>query len=108
MNGTKVAEGTLPKIVPLQTWIGEAVEMGEDGGSAVHFTYTLPFKFTGAPSHRTRKAVDEESEAEERADLAVDEVGQPHPVGAQTVRRARPRCSCTTPWGIVSATARGT
>ena len=71
MNGTKVAEGTLPKIVPLQIWVGEAVEMGEDGGSAVHFTYTLPFKFTGAPSHRTRKAVDEESEAEERPGAAA-------------------------------------
>ena len=43
VNGTKVAEGQLPRTVPIQFSLGE----GMDGGSAVDFTYKLPFTFTG-------------------------------------------------------------
>jgi arylsulfatase len=47
VNGTKVAEGELPKTIPIQISLGEGLDIGEDVGSAVDFTYKLPFKFTG-------------------------------------------------------------
>jgi arylsulfatase len=47
VNGAKVAEGQLPKTIPLSLSIGEGLDIGEDVGSAVDFTYKLPFKFTG-------------------------------------------------------------
>ena len=43
----KVGEGKLPKTVPLQLGLGEGVDVGMDTGSAVDFTYKLPFAFTG-------------------------------------------------------------
>jgi arylsulfatase len=46
-NGTKVAEGKLPKTVPLQFSLGEGLDIGTDVGSPVDFTYKLPFTFTG-------------------------------------------------------------
>jgi arylsulfatase len=46
-NGTKVAEGALPKTIPHQISIGEGMEIGMDVGSPVDSTYKLPFKFTG-------------------------------------------------------------
>ena len=46
-NGKKVGEGKLPKTVPLQFSLGEGVDVGMDIGSAVDFTYKLPFTFTG-------------------------------------------------------------
>ena len=46
-NGEKVGEGKLPKTIPLQFWLGEGVDVGMDTGSAVDFTYKLPFAFTG-------------------------------------------------------------
>lgn len=46
-NGKKIGEGKLPKTVPLQFSLGEGVDVGLDTGSAVDFTYELPFKFTG-------------------------------------------------------------
>jgi arylsulfatase A-like enzyme len=46
-NGRKVAEGKLPKTIPLQISLGEGLDVGEDVGSPVDFTYKLPFKFTG-------------------------------------------------------------
>ncbi len=46
-NGEKVGEGKLPKTVPLQLGLGEGVDVGMDTGSAVDFTYKLPFTFTG-------------------------------------------------------------
>ncbi len=46
-NGKKVAEGKLPRTVPLQFALGEGIDVGMDTGSAVDFTYTLPFPFTG-------------------------------------------------------------
>jgi len=46
-NGKKVGEGKLPKTVPLQFALGEGVDLGTDTGSAVDFTYKLPFAFTG-------------------------------------------------------------
>jgi arylsulfatase len=47
VNGTKVAEGKLPKTIPLQFSLGEGLDIGMDVGSAVDFTYQLPFAFTG-------------------------------------------------------------
>ncbi len=46
-NGKKVGEGRLPRTVPLHFSLGEGVDVGTDTGSAVDFTYTLPFQFTG-------------------------------------------------------------
>ena len=39
VNGTKVGEGQLT--------IGEGLDLGEDVGSTVDFTYKPPFLFTG-------------------------------------------------------------
>jgi arylsulfatase len=47
VNGTKVSEGELPKTIPIQISLGEGLDIGEDVGSAVDFTYKLPFRFTG-------------------------------------------------------------
>ena len=47
VNGKKVAEGQLPRTIPATMSIGEGMNIGEDVGSAVDFTYKLPFKFTG-------------------------------------------------------------
>jgi arylsulfatase len=46
-NGKKIGEGKLPKTVPLQFALGEGIDVGMDIGSALDFTYKLPFKFTG-------------------------------------------------------------
>lgn len=46
-NGKKVGEGKLPKTVPLQFSLGEGIDVGTDTGSAIDFTYKLPFTFTG-------------------------------------------------------------
>ena len=47
VNGTKVAEGQVPKTIPATIGIGEGMDIGEDVGSPVDFTYKPPFKFTG-------------------------------------------------------------
>ena len=47
VNGAKVAAGELPRTIPLQISLGEGMDIGEDVGSAVDFTYKLPFTFTG-------------------------------------------------------------
>src|SRR5215475_1952265 len=47
VNGTKVAAGDMPRTIPLQISLGEGLDLGMDGGSAVDFTYKLPFTFTG-------------------------------------------------------------
>jgi arylsulfatase len=46
-NGSKVAEGKLPKTIPIQFSLGEGLDVGMDVGSPVDFTYKLPFAFTG-------------------------------------------------------------
>ena len=46
-NGVKIAEGELPKTIPVQISIGEGLDVGMDVGSPVDFTYKPPFKFTG-------------------------------------------------------------
>src|SRR5262249_24712933 len=46
VNGSKVAEGELPKTIPQQISIGEGLDIGEDIGSPVDFTYRPPFPFT--------------------------------------------------------------
>jgi arylsulfatase len=47
VNGTKVAAGDMPRTIPLQISLGEGMGIGTDVGSAVDFTYKLPFMFTG-------------------------------------------------------------
>lgn len=47
VNGAKTAEGRLERTVPIQFSIGEGLDIGMDNGSAVDFTYQLPFKFSG-------------------------------------------------------------
>ena len=47
VNDTKVAEGQLPKTIPIQIALGEGLDIGVDVGSAVDITSQLPFKFTG-------------------------------------------------------------
>ncbi len=47
VNGTKVAEGQVPKTIPATIGIGEGMDIGEEVGSAVDSTYKPPFKFTG-------------------------------------------------------------
>jgi arylsulfatase len=42
-----VAEGKLPKTIPLQFSLGEGLDVGMDIGSPVDFNYKLPFEFTG-------------------------------------------------------------
>jgi arylsulfatase len=46
-NGTKIAEGKLPRTIPLQISLGEGLDIGMDVGSPVDFAYKLPFPFTG-------------------------------------------------------------
>jgi arylsulfatase len=47
VNGTKVAEGELPRTIPQQISIGEGLDIGQDIGSPVDFAYKPPFPFTG-------------------------------------------------------------
>lgn len=47
VNGKKVAEGKLPKTIPVQVSLGEGLDVGMDVGSPVDFNYKLPFKYTG-------------------------------------------------------------
>jgi hypothetical protein len=46
-NGQPVANGRLDKMIPLQISLSEGLDVGMDVGSAVDFTYALPFAFTG-------------------------------------------------------------
>ncbi len=46
-NGNKVGEGKLSRTVPNKFSLGEGLDIGTDLGSAVDFTYKLPFTFTG-------------------------------------------------------------
>lgn len=46
-NGKTIAEGKLAKTIPASFSLGEGLDIGMDLGSAVDFTYKLPFKFTG-------------------------------------------------------------
>ena len=47
VNGTNVGQEHLERTIPIQFSLGEGMDIGEDVGSAVDFTYKLPFKFTG-------------------------------------------------------------
>jgi arylsulfatase A-like enzyme len=46
-NGKTVAQGRMEKSIPIQFSLGEGLDIGEDVGSPVDFTYKLPFAFTG-------------------------------------------------------------
>lgn len=46
-NGERVGGGRLEKTVPLQFSLGEGIDVGTDTGSAIDFSYELPFSFTG-------------------------------------------------------------
>lgn len=47
VNGDTVASGRLERTVPIQFSITEGLDVGMDNGSAVDWTYRLPFHFTG-------------------------------------------------------------
>jgi len=47
VNGKKVAEGRLARTIPATISIGEGLDIGEDVGSPVDFSYKPPFAFTG-------------------------------------------------------------
>ena len=47
VNGAKVAEGQIPNTIPIQISLGEGMDVGMDVGSAIDFTYKLPFQFAG-------------------------------------------------------------
>lgn len=51
VDGNTVASGRLERTVPIQFSIGEGLDIGLDTGSAVDWTYTLPFRFTGTIDH---------------------------------------------------------
>jgi arylsulfatase len=46
-NGKPVGRGQLTRTIPLKISQGEGLDVGTDLGSAVDFTYQLPFTFTG-------------------------------------------------------------
>jgi hypothetical protein len=46
-NGKKIAQGRLERTIPIQFSLGEGLDVGQDVGSAVDFTYKMPFVFTG-------------------------------------------------------------
>lgn len=47
VDGATVASGRLERTVPIQFSITEGLDVGMDNGSAVDWTYRLPFPFTG-------------------------------------------------------------
>ncbi len=47
VDGATVASGRLERTVPIQFSITEGLDVGMDNGSAVDWTYRLPFHFTG-------------------------------------------------------------
>ena len=46
-NGKRIAYGRLDRTIPAQLSLGEGLDVGMDVGSAIDFTYQLPFVFTG-------------------------------------------------------------
>jgi arylsulfatase A-like enzyme len=46
-NAKRIVEGRLERTIPIQLSLGEGLDIGMDVGSAVDFTYKLPFAFTG-------------------------------------------------------------
>jgi hypothetical protein len=47
-NGERVTEGRLEKKIHVPFSLDEGLDVGTDVGSAVDFTYHLPFTFTGS------------------------------------------------------------
>ena len=47
VNDSKVAEGHLTRTIPAQISIIEGLDIGQDVGSPIDFTYKLPFMFNG-------------------------------------------------------------
>jgi arylsulfatase len=47
VNDSKVAEGQLPKTIPIQISPGEGLHIGMDVCSPEDFTYQVPFQFIG-------------------------------------------------------------
>lgn len=52
-NGKAIASGRLEHTIPIQFSLGEGIDIGMDTGSAIDFTYQLPFAFTGKISQVT-------------------------------------------------------
>jgi arylsulfatase len=47
VNGNPIGQARLAKTIPIQYSLGEGIDVGTDTGSAIDFTYRLPFDFTG-------------------------------------------------------------
>jgi arylsulfatase len=47
VNARKVAQAKVPRTIPATISLGEGLDIGEDVGSPVDFTYKPPFAFTG-------------------------------------------------------------
>jgi arylsulfatase len=47
VDGAEVAKGEIEKTIPIQISLGEGLDVAMDVGSAVDFTYSPPFAFTG-------------------------------------------------------------
>jgi len=60
-NGKQVAGGRIERTVPIQFSIGEGLDIGMDTGSAVDWSYTLPFRFSGRIDHVTVEVFPEKS-----------------------------------------------
>ena len=67
-NGKKIAEGRLERTIPIQMSLGEGLDIGEDVGSPIDFTYKLPFAFTGKIENVT---IELESKAARAAPVAA-------------------------------------
>lgn len=52
-NDAEIASGQLEKTIPIQISLGEGLDIGTDVGSAVDFSYDLPFTYTGKISDVT-------------------------------------------------------
>ena len=48
VDGREVAKGEIENTIPIQMSLGEGLDIGMDVGSAVDFTYQLPFAFSGS------------------------------------------------------------
>jgi len=60
-NGKQLAGGRIERTVPIQFSIGEGLDIGMDTGSAVDWSYTLPFRFSGRIDHVTVEVFPEKS-----------------------------------------------
>jgi len=73
VDGANVAGGRLEKTMPIQFSLGEGLDIGMDVGSAIDFTYQLPFRFTGKIDRVTVEIRPMSAEVETEAEGKVAE-----------------------------------